>query len=85
MSQKDLGDEFEKLETAVRNSVQFGGGTDSRAMLGIALLGQAIVRLDKTSTQLATANVKLTKMYTWLTGAILLVSIIQIGLMLRGR
>jgi hypothetical protein len=54
-------------------------------MLGIALLGQAIVRLDKTSTTLATANLKLATMYTWLTAAILLVSIIQICLMLRGR
>ena len=37
--QKDLADEFEKLETQIRTGVQFGGGTDSRAMLGIALLG----------------------------------------------
>jgi hypothetical protein len=92
MSTEDLGAEFDKLEANVRGSVQIGGGTDSREMLGVTLLGQAIVKLDKTSTELAKANieltrvnVRLTKMYTLLTVAILAVSTIQAVLMMSGH
>jgi hypothetical protein len=76
--EEDLGKRFKELETSIRQSVQFAGGTDSRGMLGIALLGQAIVKLDRTSTRLAVANVVL---------AVILAAIggVQIFLMVRGH
>jgi hypothetical protein len=58
---------------------------DTRVPRALGILGLAVLRLDESSTKLASANIKLTKTYTGLTVAILLVSIIQIVLMLRGH
>jgi hypothetical protein len=58
---------------------------DTRVPRALGVLGLAVLRLDESSTKLASANIKLTRTYTWLTVAILLVSIIQIGLMVRGH
>jgi len=77
MSDKQLNEEFKKLEAQIRKGTQFGGG-DSRAILGVALLGQAIVNLDRTSTRLAVVNVIL---------AVILaaIGVMQICLMLHGH
>lgn len=58
---------------------------DTRVPRAIGILGLAVLKLDESSTRLANANMKLTRTYTWLTVAILFVSLIQIGIMLRGH
>ena len=79
MSQdKNLAEEFVTLEKQVRTTVQIGGGTDSRLMLGVALLGQSIVRLDKTSSRLAWINIGV--------GCIvMLIGVLQVIVMLKGH
>jgi len=51
----------------------------------VAILGLAVIELDKTSSALAKTNVKLATTYTWLTAVLVLVGIIQIALMFRGH
>ena len=60
-------------------------GPDGRVAPALGILVEAVLKLDRTSAALATTNIKMTRTYTWLTVAILLVSIVQVGLMLRGH
>jgi hypothetical protein len=75
-----------------QGKAQSNFGPDERIAPALGILVEAVLKLDETSTELATANmkltaanVKLTKTYTWLTVAILVVGLIQIVLMLRGH
>jgi hypothetical protein len=75
-SREELEKQFMKLEAELEPlSGQFTGVTDARAILGIALLGIATVKLDRTSSRLATVNICLTV-------ALVVVGVIQIILML---
>jgi hypothetical protein len=75
-----------------RGEGQSNFGVDQRVGPALAILVEAVLKLDKTSTELATANiklttanVKLTRVYTWLTAALLFIGIVQIVVMVRGR
>jgi hypothetical protein len=59
--------------------------SDRPVELTLARLGLAVIRLDETSSKLASTNIKLTRTYTWLTAVLLVVGIIQIFLMVRGH
>jgi hypothetical protein len=59
--------------------------SDRPVELTLARLGLAVIRLDRTSSQLATVNIRLTRAYTWLTAVLLIVGIIQIVLMMRSH
>jgi hypothetical protein len=67
-------------------------GSGSEAVRGIALMGLAVIQLDRTSTELATANVKLaatnvrlTIINTVLAVVFLAVAITQTVFMVRGH
>jgi hypothetical protein len=75
-------DDLEKLademvQTPSKGSVVVGG-TDTSAVRGLGVLTKAILRLDRTSSRLAIITIVLTVV-------IILVGIVQIVLMLRGR
>ena len=57
MKKDDLEKDFIELEKQIRGSAQLAGGSDSREMLGIALQGRAIIKLDRTSTFLSCVNI----------------------------
>jgi hypothetical protein len=46
----DLDKQFDEIVAKVRGSTWQTVGTGSNAILGVALVGKAIVKLDKTST-----------------------------------
>lgn len=82
----DSGDLQKQCEELAKLPVGYCSNTvDTRVPRALGILWLAVLKLDKSSTELATANIKLTKTYTGLTVAILLVSIVQIVLMLRGH
>ena len=83
MAEDDLLVRLREVFKPQANQSNFG--PDGRVAPALGLLVEAVLKLDKTSTELATANIRLTRTYTWLTVAILAVSIIQIVLMLRGH
>jgi hypothetical protein len=74
--EEDLNREFDRL-TANTGASQASWG-DARTTSAIGYLGKAVLRLDKTSSRLATVNIVLT-------AVILIVGLIQIVLMLRGH
>jgi hypothetical protein len=78
--------DLEKLfrETLEKPSTPSSFG-DRAVELTLARLGLAVIRLDETGSKLARTNIRLTRVYTWLTVVILIVGIIQIFLMVRGH
>jgi hypothetical protein len=78
MKKPNLNSDFLELEKQVRSGVQTYGGSDTREILGIALLGQAITKLDHTSTFLSWVNISV--------GIVVaLIGTLQIYLMIKGH
>jgi hypothetical protein len=77
-SREDLEGDFSQLEKDVRAGTASTGGTDTRAILGILLLGIAIVKLDRTSSRLSLVNI-------FLGVALLIAAAIQICLMVHAK
>ena len=71
----ELEEGFSKLGVPGGGAQNFG---DAGTTTAIGLLGKAVIRLDRTSTLLAKVNIGLTVV-------ILLVGIVQVILMLRGK
>ncbi len=71
----ELEEGFNKLGARGAGSQNFG---DTGTAAAIGLLGKALIRLDRTSTLLAKVNISLTVV-------ILIVGIVQVVLMLRGK
>jgi len=82
MEQQDLEKHF--METLDKPSTP-ASFSDRPVEITLARLGLAVTRLDRTSSELAKVNIRLTRTYTWLTVVILIVGVVQIFLMLRGR
>lgn len=79
MANKDIRKELERQLTefeSVAHTTNFG--MDSRIPSGIALLVKAILRLDSTSSRLATVNIVLTT-------AIFIAAVVQIFLMTHAK
>lgn len=84
MKQEQLDLEKLFLETLEKPSTPSSFG-DRAVELTLARLGLSVIRLDRSSSELARVNVRLTKTYTWLTAALFVMGIIQIVLMVRGH
>ena len=54
-------------------------------MLGIMLLGQAIVKLDISSTSLAESNNKLARANVWIGLVLAVIAVMQVILMFQGH
>jgi hypothetical protein len=74
---ENLEAELAKLKATIPESAQTFW-QNATVVKGLSLLGLSIVRLDRTNTRLAKVNIGLTIV-------ILLVGIVQIVLMVRGR
>ena len=75
MAKRDeLEEHFDALIKPTGGGANFGADPTKP----IALLGKAVIRLDRASTRFSTVTI-------WLTVVILLVSIVQVVLMLRGK
>jgi hypothetical protein len=72
------------LETLEKPSTPTSFG-DRAVELTLARLGLAVIRLDRSSSELARVNIRLAKTYTWLMAALFVIGIIQIALMMRGH
>jgi hypothetical protein len=70
----ELEQGFEVLWNSVKHTAGMGGVSDPPTVRGLALLGLAVIRLDRTSSRLALVNLGLTLM-------ILFLGITQVALM----
>jgi hypothetical protein len=76
-TREELQKLFERMEAVVTSDLFAKGGEMNTAQsLGISLLGQAIIKLDATSSKLATANI-------WVGVVIALVGVIQLVMMFK--
>lgn len=74
MEKDELEQGFEVLWNSVKHTAGMGGVSDPPTVRGLALLGLAVIRLDRTSSRLALVNLGLTLM-------ILFLGITQVALM----
>jgi hypothetical protein len=82
----EQNDELERLfDGMLADKTEGSNVHDFPLRRAVAALGKAVLRLDRSSSELSYANIRLTRTYTWLTVIILLVGIAQIILMVRGR
>jgi hypothetical protein len=86
MADEDIDDLQKQCEALAKLPVGYASNTvDTRVPRALGVLGLAVLKLNRSSTELATANIRLTRTYTALTVVILLVGIVQIVLMLRSH
>lgn len=85
MDRNELEKNLAEAWNRVKETSTKGGIREPEIVYCVSLLGLAVIELDKTSSALAKANVKLARTYTWLTGVLLLVGVVQIVLMIRGH
>ena len=78
MERDELEHGFAVLWNSVKHTAGMGGVSDPPTVRGLALLGLAVIRLDRTSSRLALVNLGMTLMIFFL-------GITQVVLMWRGN